>query len=390
MPQLSNSLLDITVRPEIVMSRGEGMYLFDSQGRRYLDFIGGWAVNSFGHSPDFLSKTLHEQAKTLINASPSFYSEGMLAFADKITAISGMDRVFCSSTGAEANENAIKIARKFGATKKEGAYKIAAFKGGFHGRTITAMALSGKDKWKDLYEPKTPGFVHFELNNFDDIDAMPWDELCAVMLEPVQGEGGVYPADPVWLHALAERCKKENTLLIFDEVQTGMGRLGEFFASHLYDITPDIMTLGKGVGAGFPLAATLTTESLNIMEPGELGGTYNGNSLAMAVGIAVVEELQKPAFIANVKDREAQLRSELTPLLESLGCSAIRGHGLLLAFDLPQARAGELVQNCLEKGLILNAPQPASIRLMPPLICSEEHVLEMLDVLEPELTKLLT
>lgn len=390
MPQLSTSLLDITVRPEIVMSRGAGMYLYDSRDRRYLDFIGGWAVNNFGHSPEFLSKAISEQAHKLINASPSFYSEGMLEYADRICDLSGMDRVFCSSTGAEANENAVKIARKYGSLKKKGAYTIAAFRGGFHGRTITAMALSGKDKWKKLYEPKTPGFVHFELNNFEDIDNMPWNDLCAVMLEPVQGEGGVHPADPVWLHALAERCKNENTLLIFDEVQTGMGRLGEYFAKDVYDITPDIMTLGKGIGGGFPLAATLTSEALNIMEPGELGGTYNGSSLAMAVGLAVIDELQMPGFIENVKAREKQLRSELNPLLESLGCTGIRGYGLLLAFDLPKPLAATLVENCLGKGLIINAPQPSSIRLIPPLICSESDVYEMLEILEPELISLLS
>ncbi|MCG8635971.1 MAG: acetylornithine transaminase [Desulfobacterales bacterium] len=386
--QTANSgLLSIVARPEIVMARGRGLVLEDTRGRSYLDFIGGWAVNCLGHCPEALVKALTDQAGTLINASPSFYNRPMLEYTELLLEQTCLDRVFFTSTGAEANEGAIKLARKYGQKKKGGACEIITTRKGFHGRTLTTMAATGKAEWEDLFEPKSKGFKKGIFNDAGSIRELITDETCAIMIEPVQGEGGVIPATEAFIRALRQICDETLTLLIFDEIQTGMGRTGTMFAYEQYGVEPDIMTLGKGIGGGFPLSAMLAKEELDIFDPGDQGGTYTGQPLAMAAGSAVLRELLARDIPAHARKMGKIIENRLTRLSRTHEVENIRGKGLLMAFDLTRTPAADLAERCLEDGLLINAPKPESIRLMPPLTVTEEQILTMFDILTPHLAE---
>lgn len=283
-----DSLMTITKRPPIVMVEGRGSWLTDSSGKRYLDFIQGWAVNSLGHAPEVISQALSSQAARLISPSPAFYNQPAISLADLLTSHSCFERVFFTNSGAEANEGAIKLARKWGSLHKQGAYEIITMVNGFHGRTLATMSASGKPQWSGLFEPKVPGFVKVALNDLDVTRAAITERTVAVMLEPLQGEAGVIPASHEFLQGLRKLADQHRLLLIFDEVQTGMGRLGSLFAYQQAGIEPDIMTLGKGIGGGVPLAALLAKETVCCFEPGDQGGTYNGNPLMAAVGLSLI------------------------------------------------------------------------------------------------------
>jgi len=386
--QTANSgLLSITARPEIVMARGRGLVLEDTGGRSYLDFIGGWAVNCLGHCPEVLVRALSDQAETLINASPSFYNTPMLAYTDLLVDHTCMDRVFFTSTGAEANEGAIKLARKYGQTQKNGAFEIITTVKGFHGRTLTTMAATGKPEWEKLFEPKTSGFKKAVFNTADSVRELITNKTCAIMLEPIQGEGGIIPASRAFIQELRQICDETRTLLIFDEIQTGMGRTGTLFAYELYGVEPDILTLGKGIGGGFPLSAMLTKENLDIFDPGDQGGTYTGQPLAMAAGLAVLKELLEKDIPGHAAKMGQVIKTRLRELSKTHEIDNIRGEGLLIAFDLTQTPGADLVAKCLENGLLINAPKPQSIRLMPPLVVTEEEISQMFDILMSFLAK---
>ncbi len=375
------SLLFVTDREPAVMQSGSGMYLEDSSGKRYLDFVGGWAVTGLGHSPVELTEALSQQAAKLLNASPAFYNVPMIEFAAAITAEAGLSRVFFCSSGAEANESAIKLARKYGKVCKSGAYEILCAEHGFHGRTLATMSASGKAAFRPLFEPKVPGFRHLPFNDATAFEKAIGDQTCAVLLEPIQGEAGVYPATQDFIERVRNRCSETDTLLIFDEIQTGMGRTGRMFAFEHFDIKPDILTLGKNIGGGFPLAAMLCTEELNLFDKGEQGGTYTGQPLAMAVGLAVLRTTKERDLVNNAEHMGAIVQKRLSELVAEFGLSKIRGHGLLIAFDLPEPKGPDLVHRCFERGLLLNAPAPTVIRLVPPLIVEEAHIEEMITVL---------
>ncbi len=377
-----NTILFTTKRPPLVMEKGRGMYLWDTSGKKYLDFIGGWAVNCLGHCPEVISDTLCRQSQLLVNASPAFYNPPMLEFAQYLTAHSCFDRVFFGSSGAEANESAIKLARKYGRLKKNGAFEIIATDRSFHGRTLATMAATGKPQWAGLFEPKPKGFVHVPFNRLDAIEAAITPNTCAVILEPIQGEGGVYVADSAYVQGLRKLCDREGILLIFDEIQTGIGRAGTLFAYEQYGIEPDIMTLGKGIGGGFPLSAMLAKEALNLFEPGDQGGTYTAQPLAMAVGLAVVRTVVDSKLWDHVVQMGGIIQSKLAALQHRFPIHSIRGKGLLLAFDLTGVSATDLAARCLEAGLIINASGPQTIRLIPPYILQESHVDEMIRILE--------
>lgn len=271
--QAEKSILFTAVRPEVVMEKGEGMYLWDTDGKKYLDFIGGWAVNCLGHCPSVITDALNKQASLLINASPTFFNKPMIELAKLLTSISCFDRVFFTSTGAEANEGAIKLARKYGTKYLNGAFEIITTISSFHGRTLATMSATGKKHWQDLFGPRLPGFIHVPYNDIDAMSAAIGSNTCAIMIEPVQGEGGVNIASVAYISALRKLCDDKGILLIFDEIQTGIGRTGKMFAYEHYGIEPDIMTLAKGIGGGFPLSAMLAKEKLNIFDPGDQGGT---------------------------------------------------------------------------------------------------------------------
>ena len=384
-----NSILFTTVRPDIIMERGQGMYLWDTAGKKYLDFVGGWAVTSLGHSPAIIAEALETQSKLLVNASPAFYNTPMLKFAKLLTDISCFDRVFFASSGAEANESAIKLARKYGSLRRNGAFEIITTINSFHGRTLATMSATGKKKWEDLFSPKVPGFIHLPLNDTAALKAAISEKTCAIMLEPVQGEGGVFEASSEYMSLLRQTCTDNDILLIVDEVQTGLGRTGKMFAYEHYGIEPDVMTLAKGIGGGFPLSAMLAKEKFNVFEAGDQGGTYSGQPLAMAVGYAVVTEIINNHLAENAAQQGTYIKEKLQAVAGKFQLSNIRGKGLLLAFDLPVAKGSEVAAECLKAGLLVNSPQPAMIRLIPPLIVTAADVDAMMDILAAVLAKVL-
>ncbi len=367
-------LLKVTNRPDIIMQSGQGLNLIDTEGNVYLDFIGGWAVNCLGHSPKVIFDALAEQSKTLINASPSFYNAPMLEYAELLTRNCCLDRVFFTSTGAEANEGAIKLARKYGSKFKDGASDIITTLRGFHGRTLTTMSASGKEEWEKLFEPKTRGFIKTMFNDIESVRKAVTKNTCAIMIEPIQGEGGVHVATEDYVKTLRQLCNDENLLLIFDEIQTGMGRTGKLFCYEHYGIEPDIMTLGKGIGGGFPLSALLAKERLNIFDPGDQGGTYTAQPLAMAAGIAVLKELQDKNLVAHCRKMGDLIIKRLTELSEHYEIENIRGKGLLIAFDLKKTKGADFVNKCLKDKLLINSPKETAIRLMPPLVVNEAEI----------------
>jgi len=373
----------ITQRPEVVFAKGEGSWLWDSQGKRYPDFIQGWAVNCLGHCPGVVTEALAKQSGALMNCSPAYYSAPLVDFALALTAASGLDRVFFANSGGEANEGAIKLARKWGAVNKSGAYEIITTIGGFHGRTPATMSASDKPGWDKMFEPKVPGFPKVPLGDLAAVEAAITDQTVAVMLEPIQGESGVWPAGDAYLQGLRALCDKHGLLLILDEIQTGMGRTGALFCFEHADVTPDIMTLGKGIGAGVPLAAVLARENVCCFEPGEQGGTYNGNALMAAVGAAVLAEVSAPSFLAHVNAASERLWSGLEALSQQHDLGEVRGKGLLLALDVGTAHdSGVVSAKALERGLLVNAPRPDSLRFMPALNVSFGEIDAMLEILD--------
>jgi acetylornithine/N-succinyldiaminopimelate aminotransferase len=387
--EAKQSILFTTNRPDIVMEKGQGLFLWDTEGKKYLDFVGGWAVTSLGHSPATIAQALAKQSQLLVNASPSFLNRPMIEYAKMLTDHSCLDRVFFASSGAEANEGAIKLARKYGSIHLGGAYEIITTINSFHGRTLATMSASGKQKWEKLYEPKVPGFIHVPLNDFAALRAAVTPNTCAIMLEPIQGEGGVYELEQDFIRQVRALCHEKKILLIFDEVQTGLARTGKLFAYEHYGVEPDVMTLAKGIGGGFPLSALLTKEQFNIFEPGDQGGTYSGQPLAMAVGLAVMNEVLENNLTDNAAKQGEYLQQQLRQLADRFSLTNIRGKGLLIAFDLPADKGSEVVGACLKNGLLVNSPQPATIRLMPPLIVTAEDTDAMIAILSSVLADIL-
>jgi acetylornithine/N-succinyldiaminopimelate aminotransferase len=384
----THALMDITARPPVVFVRGEGSYLWDSEGKRYLDFVQGWAVNSLGHSPKVLTEALSKQATTLLTPSPAFYNDASLKLATALTGLSCFDQVFFTNSGAEANEGAIKLARKYGALHKGGAYEIIAFDGGFHGRTLATMSLSGKKAFEPLFEPKVPGFPKAQLNDIASVKQLIGEKTIAVMLEPIQGEAGVWPATDDFLRELRALTKEHGLLLMVDEIQTGMGRTGKLFHYEHAGIEPDIMTLGKGIGGGVPLGALLATNAASCFAHGDQGGTFNGNPLMCAAGLAVLQEVAQPEFLKAVTETGLFLASELQRVSARHGLGGVRGLGLLQALDLKRPTGADIVAAALEDGLLLNSPRPDTLRFMPALNVSRAEVSEMIEQLDAILTRM--
>ena len=296
--------------------------------------------------------------------------------------------MFFANSGAEANEGAIKLARKYGALHKNGAYEIITFEGGFHGRTLATMSASGKKAFEPLFEPKVSGFPKARLNDLASVKRLITDKTIAVMLEPIQGEAGVWPATDQFLRELRALTKAHGLLLIVDEIQTGMGRTGKLFHYEHAGIEPDIMTLGKGIGGGVPLAALLATEAASCFEHGDQGGTFNGNPLMCAAGLAVLEQVAEPEFLKSVADTGLFLESELQRLSARHGLGEVRGRGLLLALDLKLPIGASIVAQAFEDGVLLNSPQPDALRFMPALNVTREEIAAMIDGLDAILTKM--
>ena len=383
-----DALMDITTRPPAVFVRGEGSFLWDETGKRYLDFVQGWAVNCLGHSPPEIAEALTAQAKLLLTPSPAFYNAPSLKLAKALVDYSCFDQVFFTNSGAEANEGAIKPARKYGALHRNGAYEVITFEGAFHGRTLATMSASGKKAFEPLFEPKVSGFPKAQLNDLASVERLINDKTVGVMLEPIQGEAGVWPATDRFLRELRTLTREHGLLLILDEIQTGIGRTGKLFHYEHAGIEPDIMTLGKGIGGGVPLAALLATAAASCFEHGDQGGTFNGNPLMCAAGLAVLQRVSDPDFLKSVVDTGLYLESELQRMSARHGLGNVRGRGLLLALDLKHPIGASIVAQAFEEGVLLNSPQPDALRFMAALNVTREEIVGMIDCLDTILTKM--
>jgi len=378
----TETLMEITARPPLVFLRGEGSWLWDHEGKRYLDFVQGWAVNCLGHSPAVIVDALAKQSRKLITPSPAFYNEPSMQLAQRIVEHSCFQQVFFTNSGAEANEGAIKLARKWGALKKGGAYEIITFDHAFHGRTLATMSASGKPEFDALFEPKVPGFPKAELNDLASVERLITENTVAVMLEPIQGEAGVILATDMFLRDLRELTRQRNLLLVVDEIQTGVGRTGKLWGYQHAGIAPDIMTLGKMLGGGVPLAALVATDAVSCFKHGDQGGTFNGSPLMAAVGCAVMDAVLAPGFLEGVEARGAYLMKGLSDLSARHELGEVRGRGLLVALDLRQDIAPKVTDIARDAGVLLNAPRPNLLRFMPALNLSQEETDTMLATLD--------
>ena len=361
-----------------VFVRGQGSWMWDSEGRAYLDFTQGGAVNSLGHSPAVLIKAMAEQAQSLINPGVGFLNRGMLTLAERLCHSTGSDQVHFLNTGAEANEGAIKLARKWGQLHRGGAHRIITATHSCHGRSFGAMSASGSGTFDNRFEPQMPGFINVPFNDLPALHAAVDEQTVAIMLEPVQSDAGVIPATEHYLKGVERLCRELGILLILDEVQTGIGRCGALLAEQNYGVRADIITLGKGLGAGVPLAALLARGQACCLEPGELGGTHHGNALMTAAGVAVLDTVLEKGFLQHVRDAGQHLREGLGRLANSYAQGELRGQGLFWGLTLSDDSAAEVVKAALYEGLLISAPQPNCLRFTPALCVSKGNIDEML------------
>jgi acetylornithine/N-succinyldiaminopimelate aminotransferase len=376
-------------RLPVTLVRGEGARVWDDRGREYLDFVGGWAVNSLGHCHPAVAEAVTEQVHTLIQTSNQFYTLPQIQLAKLLVQNSCFNRVFLCNSGAEANEGAVKLARKYGKLHLAGAYEVITAFNSFHGRTLAMVAATGQRKFQQPYVPLPNGFVNVEYDNIETIKATTTDQTCAVLLEPLQGEGGVNVPYEDYLKQVRNWCDQRGILLILDEVQTGVGRTGTLFAYQQYDMEPDIMTLAKGLASGVPIGAILAKERASVFEPGDHGTTFGGNPLASAAGYAVLKFIIENNIPQNAKQVGQYLIARLQNLKSEFDfITQVRGRGLLVALEFDHAIAEKVVADCLENGLLINQLKPTALRFMPPLIITEKEVDEALEILNRVLAKI--
>jgi acetylornithine/N-succinyldiaminopimelate aminotransferase len=376
-------------RPPMVIERGQGSRVWDVEGREYLDMIAGIAVVSLGHSSPVVQRALAEQSARLIQISNLYYSIPQLELAQLLIDHSPFDKVFFSNSGAEANEAALKLARKWGKRNRDGAYAIITAEHAFHGRTLATVTATGKESYTRSFTPLPEGFLQVPFNDMDALERAVDRTTAAVLLEPVQGESGVHVAAKTYLRDVQDFCRDKGLLFIVDEVQTGVGRLGTLWGFERWGVEPDIMTLAKGLGGGVPIGAVLAKDPAAVFEPGDHGSTFGGNPLMCAVACAVMTYILENDVLGNVNrvggvlKRGLEALSQEQPLVQS-----VRGDGLLLAIELTAERAPDVVRLGLEEGVLLNATGPTTLRLAPPLTLSEAEAEEALDKLKRSLARL--
>jgi predicted acetylornithine/succinylornithine family transaminase len=374
-------------RMPVVLVRGEGTRVWDDAGKAYLDFFGGPAVHSLGHCHPILVQAIEEQARTLIHVSNSVYSVPQLKLAQLLIDNSCFDRVYFQNSGTEANEAAIKLARKWGRERKHGAYEIISAIDSFHGRTLAAVSATGTSRYSEPFVPLPPGFTKVVFGDVEAIEKATTAETCAIMLEPIQGEGGVNVPDAGYFPALREWCNEQNILLMVDEVQTGMCRTGPLFAYQGMGFEPDVMTLAKGLGGGVPVGAILAKQHCAVFTPGDHGSTFGGNPLATAAAYAVTKYLLENDMQSRVEKMSDYLVRKLEVLQDTQPLvNEIRGKGLLLAIGLTREVAERVTLECLANGLIVNNVRPNAVRLAPPLTVSEAEIDEAVAIIENALT----
>ena len=381
-PIFSSCLMTTTQRPDPVLVRGSGSLVWDADGRRYLDFVQGWATNALGHSAPEITRALTAQAARLIAPSPAFFNEPLLALAQRLTELTGLHQAYVSCTGAEAIECAIKLARKWGRNERDGAFEIISTRGAFHGRTLAAMAASGKSGWDQLFPPYPAGFTKVAFGDLSAMREAIGGRTVALLVEPIQGEGGVVLPPAGYLAALRKLADQHGLLLIFDEVQTGLGRTGRLFEHEWEGVKPDILTLGKGLGGGIPVAATLGNARACCFEEGDQGGTFHGAPLACSVALAVLEAITNAELLGHVRTAGARLGRGLEHCVARHGLAGSRGRGLLQALLLGRPTAYAVRDACLAHGLLVNAPRDGLLRFMPSLRVTEGEIDAMLDILD--------
>jgi predicted acetylornithine/succinylornithine family transaminase len=370
-------------RSPFVLEKGEGVYLYDKEGKRYLDMVSGISVNALGHSDSRILEAIEKQSKKLIHVSNLYHMEPHVILAQSLVDSSFADKVFFCNSGAEAAEGALKFARKWGLSRSgDSKHEVVAFTNSFHGRTMGALSATYKEAYRIPFEPLVPGFKFATYNDLDSARRAVTANTCAVIVEPVQGEGGVNLADGEFLQGLRELCDESDALLLFDEIQSGMGRTGTLFAYEGYGVTPDVMMLAKALGGGLPIGAVLMTDRVaEVMGPGDHGSTFAANMVICAVAVEVLREIRKPGFLESVRETAAYLRGRLEELVESSAfLSEARCAGLLVGLE-STVPAGKWVESAYEKGLVICSAGPNVVRLIPPLILNKEHVDEAVEKL---------
>ena len=388
----SRYIMNTYTRYPVVLRKGRGMKVWSSDGKEYLDFVGGVAVNILGHCHPRVVVAIQKQAQRLIHVSNYYYIESQIKLAKLLVEHSFADKVFFCNSGAEAIEAAIKLARKYAKEQVHpNRFEIIAAKNSFHGRTLAAITASGQEKFQKGFEPLVPGFKHVPFNDIQAMREAITEETCAILLEPIQGEGGVRVADPNYLKEVRDLCNEQNILLILDEVQTGMGRTGKLFAHEHFGITPDIMAIAKGLGGGVPIGAMLATDKVaSGFQPGNHASTFGGNPLVCAAGVATLETILEDGFILDQCNRMSAyfigrlelLRTKFPALVKE-----VRGRGLLLGMELT-TDGDPIVRACLEKGFLINCAAGTVLRFIPPLIVQRKDIDQLVDALHGIFSKL--
>lgn len=371
-------------RQPVVIERGSGTRAWDTEGNEYLDFVGGVAVNVLGHSHPAVVRAISEQAARVIHTSNLFYSTPMIELARVLAEASGLDRAFFCNSGTEAVEAAIKLARRWGRDVRDGAFEIITTSDSFHGRTMGSLSATGNTRYREPFEPLVPGFRIVPWNDLDAVRAATGGQTVAVMVEPIQGEGGVNMPAPGYLAGLREWCDRQGLLLIFDEVQTGIGRTGTLFAFQHDGVRPDIMALAKGLAGGVPIGAILARDDVAAhFVKGDHGSTFGGNALAAAAALATLREVMAPGFLETARERSQRLIDRLQAIEDRHTLvTGVRGRGMLLAVGLARDCSAEVVDEARRRGLLVNNVRPNAVRLMPPLNVSEDEIDRAAEILE--------
>lgn len=376
-------------RLPMALVKGEGVYVWDADGNKYLDFVAGLAVNSLGHCPPAVVEAIREQAGTLMHVSNMYWIEPQVKLAKLLVENSALDKVFFCNSGAEANEGAIKLARKY-AKKYMGPdkYEIITMEKSFHGRTLAAITATAQPKYQKDLDPLPPGFKYVPFNDFTALEEAISPNTCAIMMEPVQGEGGVNVADYDYMQKVKELCTEKHLLLIFDEVQVGLGRTGKLFGYENYEVEPDIMTLAKAIAGGFPMGALMAKQKVaECFQPGDHATTFGGNPLASAAGVAAVSMLADKGFLKEVSQKGEYFQQKLNELKQKYSfITDVRGKGLILGLGIT-VEAKPIVDACLSKGLLINAVAANVLRFIPPLIITNEDIDNAVQVLDEVLSQ---
>ena len=377
-------LFQLYNRFPLVLDHGEGVYLYDTDGKKYLDFAAGIAVMSLGYQNKELEESLTEQIKKLCHTSNLFYHENGGAAAEALNRVSGMEHVFFTNSGTEAIEGALKTARKYAALKGNGRFEIIAMEDSFHGRSMGALSVTGTAAYREPFEPLIPGVRFARFNDLDSVKANITDKTCAILLEPLQGEGGIHPATQEFMEGIRALCDEQDILMICDEIQCGMGRTGSMFAWQEYGVRPDILTMAKAIGNGIPVGAFAVTEQVaaHSMKPGDHGTTYGGNPLACMAVKKVVEIFEKEKIVEHVRKIAPYLTKRLDELVEEMdSVTERRGKGLIQGIVVKKP-AGEVINRAIEEGLLIISAKGNVLRFVPPLIIEEEHIDEMIEKLK--------